>query len=354
MASIHVKVKKNGEKIYYVVYRRNGKQIWEHVGPSFKDAKRRNARIENGLFTNSLPGPDKTTLGDTVKMWKEEHVKHLSLKTQRGYESYLRNYILPRFDKAKLSMISIDACQAFKRDLMETELSERSIKHIFAIMKSLFNWAITRGIVSRNPVIGIELPRIPKRIVRVLSLQEMQLLIDCSEGVYKGVIAMACYTGMRASEISGLLWRDIDLGEMLIRVERSYDIKGGHLPTKTNSSRRSIPIIKPLYDILLVHSEDNPRKLDEPVFKGKDGKPLVYYHGAFKRALKKAGLPNITFHDLRHSFLSALDSMGVRLTLIKEIAGHSSISVTADIYNHQTIKDMNDLRLMIDKDLEDS
>lgn len=359
MASIRHKVnKKNGKKTYYVVTYVNGKHKWVKAD-SYEDAKRLKAETESQIYNGSYVDPGKSTFEDLEKKyWKSR--KKLAASTKRGYETKLENQIRPYFKGMKLADISKDTCQSFQDYLCRKRvkpkkptspprhLSNQTINSAITLASTIFNFAVEENMMSKNPFRGIGKLDVSKKEVNVMEFHDMERLASCCSGTCREFLITVLYTGMRASEARGLHWEDIDFKNRFINIKRSYDIKNGPQKTKTKSSERNIPILQPLYDVLLEYYERKPRRPGDYVFVAKNGEPLLWYHDSLKRALKKAELPEMSLHDLRHSFLSALDSMGIRLTLIKEIAGHSTIATTANIYNHQTKRDLTELRNEVD------
>ncbi len=139
-------------------------------------------------------------------------------------------------------------------------------------------------------------------------------LLDCCVEHLKPIVTVALHTGMRLSEILKLKWTQVDLKHGFILLDITK-----------NGERREIPI-----DNTLTIMFNNMLKGFESkfVFAGKDGDPYKSVKRSFSTALKKSGIHDFRFHDLRHTFASHLVMAGVDLTSVKELLGHKSLAMT--------------------------
>ena len=153
---------------------------------------------------------------------------------------------------------------------------------------------------------------------------------------------LAIHTGLRRGELLGLRWGDLDLQKGLLFVRRSltrvrqgesYVIQEG--PTKSRSSRRTIDLSPDIVQALLRHpAGDDPTR--DYVFRSRTGGPIdpSNLDTSFRRDLAAAGLPEVRFHDLRHTHASLLIAAGVHPKAIQARLGHASIQTTLNIYGH--------------------
>jgi len=177
----------------------------------------------------------------------------------------------------------------------------------------------------------------------------MGLLISTQDSYYYPVIYTAVSTGLRQAELLGLRWRDIDMGDKpSISVNRVLYKRRGlceFREPKTNHSRRYVSMTPKLAVYLREYKTDRESlnlhlgrllNLDDLVFASVEGKPIdpgVLSHN-FARIVKRAGLENIRFHDLRHTFASLMLLRGAKPKVISEALGHASVAFTMDTYSH--------------------
>ncbi|ETW94412.1 MAG: integrase [Candidatus Entotheonella gemina] len=145
--------------------------------------------------------------------------------------------------------------------------------------------------------------------------EEERLLAQCKPHIYR-VVLSAIHTGLRKSELLSLSWNHINFEHRLVTVEVSYAKK---------SEARSVPMSSRLTETWFPIRIADP---NVPVFLNSKGKPYRGISTAFNSAVKRAGIQDFTFHDLRHTFASRLVMRGVDLTTVKELMGHKHINMT--------------------------
>ncbi len=166
----------------------------------------------------------------------------------------------------------------------------------------------------------------------------------------EALYVLALTTGMREGELLALQWKDLDMagGSLQVRRKVSRITNKGFVVSepKTAKSRRNIPLAPRTLEALKRHRvRQNEQRLalgdaweDQGlIFANSLGKPLEVSNmtrRSFRPLLVKAGLPQIRFHDLRHSCATLLLSMGIHPKVVQERLGHSQISVTLDTYSH--------------------
>jgi len=176
------------------------------------------------------------------------------------------------------------------------------------ILKKAVEW----GKLKSNQAKDVKLLKVQNARLRFLAGEEIQKLIDACAPHLKPIVIVALNTGMRRGEIFNLRWDQVNFQAGVIHIEKS---KNGH--------RREIPM-----NDYLVKTLKGVTRSGEYVFAAKDGRPYDNTKRSFKTALKKAGITNFTFHDLRHTFASNLVMAGVDLATVKDLLGHKSIQMT--------------------------
>ncbi len=179
------------------------------------------------------------------------------------------------------------------------------------------------------------------------------MLTEAKEDHFEALYVLAVTTGLRQGELLGLSWEDVDLDSGVLRVRRTLQALGfpkGAPATltepKTPRSRRSVKLTAMAVEALKEHRQrqDEERQVAGDAWKDRGlvfptqvGTPVNYAnlnHRSFKPLLKRAGLPNIRFHDLRHTCATLLLSKGVHPKIVSDVLGHASVAITLDTYSH--------------------
>ncbi|MFH0739148.1 MAG: site-specific integrase, partial [Candidatus Omnitrophota bacterium] len=200
------------------------------------------------------------------------------------------------------------------------EVSAGTVNRGLALLKSMFNRAIEWGKFNGiNPVKAVKLFPENNARLRFLEKEEIPLFIkNCSENL-RPIVIIALHTGMRKSEILNLKWHDIDFKRDII-----------HLYQTKNGEKREAPM-NAIVKSTLIKVKKNP---DSPyVFPNEFGKTFSNLRKSFFTALKKSGITDFRFHDLRHTFASQLVMAGVDLNTARELLGHKSLEMTLR-YSH--------------------
>lgn len=172
--------------------------------------------------------------------------------------------------------------------------------------------------------------------------------MDACLPAYRALIATALYTGMRLSELLGLIWDDVDLagGSVHVRAQLSRartDAPAKRVSPKTRTAARQIPIPPQLTAVLREHRAGSPHSAGiDWVFATRNGTPLSQRNvqrSALTRAARMAGLDRdrsrLRFHDLRHTFASHLIiDLHLDVVQVSRILGHANVSTTLDVYTH--------------------
>ena len=197
-----------------------------------------------------------------------------------------------------------------------------------ACLKCMFNKAMLWGKIKENPVTKVKFFKEDNTIVRYLAEEERERLLKAcklSDAIHLyPIVVVALNTGMRKGEILNLRWRDIDLANRFIHVE-----------TSKSGKRRDVPMNKFLTETVRF---DIKKPGSEYVFCNDKGNPFIHVDRSFETALKRAGIRNFRFHDLRHTFASYLVMAGVSIYTVSKLLGHSSVRVT-ERYAHLSPKE---------------
>ncbi|GKU79436.1 site-specific integrase [Paenibacillus sp. L3-i20] len=292
----------------------------------------------NIKYTNFLEGE-----------WLASKAIKLRDVTLKTYKSNIAKHIIPYFSNKEMGKITTQMIEKFYAHLsIETGLAERTIQDIHKIIKSSFKTAIKRKYLSYNPAADAEAPKVPHKEMSVWNLEETTNFLKLAEKNDLHIaFHLALTTGMRQSEILGLRWKDIDFEENALRVRQTLSHDGKQLitDTKTKSSARTISLIGRTLDDLRKHQKiiKKQRLLAGSLYQDNDlvictkfGKPLNPRNllRTFYKLMKKADVPKIRFHDLRHTVATLMLARNINPKVVKEILGHSDIRVTLDTYSH--------------------
>jgi integrase len=250
----------------------------------------------------------------------------------------------------------------------DRRLSPTTVRYVLLILRNALTKAVRWGLVGRNVAALVDPPRIKHRDVRVLSPEETKKLLDAARGEpIEGLVVLAVSTGVRLGEALGLQWDDVDIDRRQLRINKSLQRVSGQglvlMETKTRRSRRSLVLPVKTAEALraLRLKQDQRRRAAEPawhtrnfVFTSSTGQPLDQRNvlRMFRRVLRKAQLPKMRFHDLRHSCASLLLAQHISPRVVMETLGHSRISVTMDTYTHVMPALMQDAADAMDRSLD--
>jgi integrase len=297
-------------------------------------------------------GPQQT-VKQFMEYWLEEvHRPTLRISSYVRYRGILDKDILPELGHLKLQELTIQHVEAFYARKSKEGKSANTIKVIHAVLHMALAHATYLNLLTRNvsEIARKSLPRQKRYEYHTLTREEAQKLLEQVQGHrLEALLILAITTAMRRGELVALRWRDVHLQERYLQVRHSARHVVGYglqiTEPKTEAGRRKIMLTPFLIEVLTQHrsiQEAERRaagaawKEHDLVFCGPDGAYLNPNHPLLwlQRLLKKAGLPPMRFHDLRHSAATLLLAMGVHIKVVQELLGHSNITTTLNIYSH--------------------
>lgn len=275
-------------------------------------------------------------------------------RTVEGYRQSYQNHIYPVLGDRLITTITPADVDDWLTDLARLGLSPASVHNHFVALSRVFTYAKRRGIVESNPCEHTELPEpVDLFEATVLSPAQIDLLADHLDHTppYGLIVRLVGYTGLRAGEMEGLQVGDIDLVHAMLHVERSIShVHGERLVTspKSNRSTRAVPLRHTLADRLTKELANHPfpRQPNHALWpgrtRGNHPRPSyrngfaysTFYDNHFKPALTELGLPDIRFHDLRHSAAALWLTAGVSPYKVSRWLGHANIAITDRLYGH--------------------
>jgi integrase len=354
---------------WYGKWRVGGQQVKRMLGPARKPGTKEGltrSQAEKALRrkmeaeTPSAPATARFTIEDGGTRLIA-HLKALGRKasTIEGYESALRVHLAPYFGDLPLDRVDPDDIEAFiaherragrliwtgqgkQRVAKRVGSSPKSVCNYVGFLHSIFDSAIRRGWASDNPCKHVEKPTVEDSDeIRFLDQTELEALLRASPAADdflwtlwdtdRTLYLVAAMTGLRMGELLALRWRDVDWTAGRIRVRQSY-VRGETGTPKTRRGSRSVPMADRVARELELHFQRS-------VYQGDDD--LVFAHPEvgghldrskvrkrLKKAIKRAKVRDVRFHDLRHTFGTRCAAAGVAMRTLQEWMGHREFKTT--------------------------
>ena len=277
------------------------------------------------------------TVGNWLEVWYENYAKiKMRPSTYLTYHGYIENHIKPQLGKIPLNDLSTLHLQQFYKKLLaegrveriEAQkqpkgLSAKTVRNIHQIISSALKLAVEQRLIAHNPADGCALPKAERKEMQTLPVEQLTSFLR--EAKDSGVFALYYIdltTGLRRGELLGLKWSDIDLEKGDLRVQRQIgriDGKIIEVPLKTKNAYRTLPLSTDAIDVLMQQRRKTGNS--EWVFPSPTGGPMSpdsVLH-MLHRVLKRAGLPKVRFHDLRHTFATLALQNGVDIKTVKKL-----------------------------------
>jgi integrase len=306
-------------KVWWMSLTHNGKRIRQSTETTDKKlaaailAKVRTLIVEGKWFeTEQLKY---RTLQEFIDKYVKERSSHKAPK------SYVRDkncfkHLQDFFGVCTLAEINPGRVNEYKQKRLEVADPQTVVKEL-GLLKAAFNVAIKEWEWCKdNPVTKVSMPQVPPGRVRYLTSVELNSLLDNAEDWFRPILITAVHTGMRKGNLLSLSWDQVDLTRKVIILEKTK-----------NRDRLAIPINDTLYKTLMDLRKIVP--INKLVFH-REGKPLYskLLSRALTRALKKSGIENFRFHDIRHTFASLLVQNKTDLFVVQKLLGHRDSRMT--------------------------
>jgi integrase len=329
------------DRSYWVAFKeaKTGKLCWERCGWASEGwtpeaaQRRRYELLEQDRTGDYKPKQERKAgrltfgelMGKHYLPWADENKKRA-----RDDRSMYRNWLAPRLSDKVLKAITPFDLELLKKDMRQAGRSEATVKHALCLVRQAFNkavvWRLWQG---ENPCKGVSFPKPNNARQRFLTQGEADRLL---EALHKrstqvvGIAYLSLYGGLRLGEVFQLTWSNVDTVHGIIHV---LDAKSGSRPVFITD-----PILEVLEELI-------PGEPEEPLFKTRNGKPVVWLSKVFKRVVDDLGLNDgitdprekVTFHTLRHTYASWAVMSGVPLYVVGKALGHKT-TVMTQRYSH--------------------
>ena len=326
-----------------------------------KDAEKELRRLLRTVDTGEHVDPTRMTVGEWLNTWLAAITGEVAPRTHETYTELTTGFLRPAFGNlliAHLTPTHIQRAYAEwavggRRDGKPGGLSAQTRRHLHNILRSALTRAVEQQVIGRNPCDAFRkrLPKIERKELAALSVDQCGRLLEAirHQRVYWPVL-LALATGMRRGEILALRWRHVDLDRCSIRVTESLEATKAGLRFKPPKSGRTRAVALPAFaveELRRLRREQAEGLLKLGVRQGgdtllcgrTDGEPMLptsLTHEFAKIAGCAEGVPRVRFHDLRHSHATQLLIAGVHPKIVQERLGHSTITLTLDLYSHVT------------------
>ena len=320
-----------------------------------KDAEAYRDTVARDIRDGTHTPPSKSvTVAEAAENWLV-HVEREGRErsTWAQYRQHITKHINPRIGNYKLPALTAPRINSFRDELLR-DLSRPLARKVLVSLKSLLKEARRRGDVAQNVATDVSI-KMDKRTKRKLKIgvdvptpDEIKRLIDTATGKWRALLTTVVFTGLRASELRGLRWEDVDLKRGELHVQQRADRYNKIGAPKSESGERSIPLGPFVVNTLREWKLACPKGEARLVFPTTTGQ--IEHHKNILRALApvmvKAGLidkqgePKYALHAFRHFYASWCinrkedGGLGLPLKVVQERLGHASILMTSDTYGH--------------------
>jgi len=336
-------------------------------GKTEKETKEKLIAIKSEINNGVYIVKNKMTVRDWFIQWLDVYAApNVKQSTYVNYRLHINKRVIPILGYIKLREVRVDVLQRFFNEQYEHgglknkgPLSEKTIRNIYVMMYTAFKQAYQNGLILKNFVELVKIPKVKQKEMRVLSIEEHKKLVETiktSNERWKVAILLAVSTGIRMGEVLGLQWQDIDEEKMLMKIRRTLnrlqskdtsvsktEIVIGY--PKSDKSVRDIPIHHFLIGYLNEYRKN--REIEKMsagdiyddrgfIFCNEIGMPIEprTMQDTFKRIIKKANIPDANFHALRHTFATRAIEDKMEIKTLSEILGHADVSTTLNKYAH--------------------
>lgn len=359
---------------YDAIYRDVSGQQISSTHPSRAEAEQHLRRALGERLDRESEANDRAVGRRSFRYYAERFLNQKRAKgalkptTERDYHSIIWGHLIPWFGDGavRISALTIESVEEYiveklagnpeirvrtaRRGFDELgslrevkPLKAYTVRNHLAVLQAICSLAVNDDVLVRNPVIGVERPKVKKRKPVVVGEDEMRKLVDEFNPEWRSLAAVLCYSGLRLGEARALKWRDLDEPGRLINVREASSRGGAPDEPKSAAGVRAVAVRPELFKYLRAHKRETRggTRPDDYIFASERGilvSPDNFRSRHFRPAVKRAGLPkDLRIHDLRHSFCCALIAKNTGADKLKDIQrtmGHSNIQITLDIYTH--------------------
>lgn len=286
-----------------------------------------------------------------VQEWHDGRVD-IAVSTRSRTQGIINGHIAPKWSREKISDVQHADVQRWVSELLAAGQSPRSAKKIINVLSQALDSAVKDRRLASNPADGVRFPRAKPRAKIYLDADQVEELASVVDERQRVIVYTLAYTGLRWGELAGLRVKDLDPARRRLNVEQTIvDDNGRSLvkPPKDNEIR-SVPAPRFVVEMLVEQGEGMGS--DDLLFRSPRGRPLRNRHERgrwFDAAADAIGVPELTPHALRHTAASLAISAGASVLAVQRMLGHSSATVTLDVYSELFDGDLDELGDRLDR-----
>ena len=330
--------KENGDSIFRYIYADTQKELTAKL--------RQNINAYQGV---DLTEESKMTLSQWLDKWLDTYMTGtVRESTLDGYRRDLDNHVKPYLGEKPLLKITLADLSSLYQTLLErgrvgrkktsgSGLSPPTVHGIHTTLHHALRTAAEEGLLPANPADGVTPPKVINRAKGILNNAQLDTFKAAiqQDWIWRDFFLTELTTGLRRGELCGLKWSDFDEKAGTIHARKGGGVEEG--TTKTYAGTRTILLPSSTAQLLRERKQSaltewifpNPLCPEKPVSPGSAYRRL-------KGLLEEAGLPDLRFHDLRHTFATHALASGVDAKTLSGILGHTKASFTLDTYTHVT------------------
>ncbi|MCJ7791127.1 MAG: site-specific integrase [Dehalococcoidia bacterium] len=309
--------------------------------------------ISRGSYVKT---PRDLTVAEYLRNWLRDYVEvNCAPKTIESYGMIIEKHVIPEVGNIHLAKLEPRYLQVLYGRKKAAGLGNRTVRYLYSLMAEALGHAVKTGLINRNVALSTEPPKVEHKVITTLAPDQLDRFFSAVKGIlYYALFYLMLHTGLRRGEALALKWKHIDLGlsslgvSAYLSVMQSLNkVDGRDLvqEPKTTSGKRRVALSPSLVLVLRTYRDAQgalrasvgEQLIDEDYvcchFDGTPLDPSTVSH-TFAKVLRRAGLPPMPLHGLRHTHATLLLQAGIHPKVVQERLGHSSIRVTLDTYSH--------------------
>jgi integrase len=326
-----------------------GKERAKHFARRI-DAERFRVTVEadvlRGQYVDEARG--RQSFQSYAEQWRasQPHRPNTAARTK----SQLTRHVYPVLGSRPLAAIRPSELQALVATV-STTLRPGSVRTLFSTVRAIFASAVRDRCVGRDPCDGVKLPAVHRERIVPLTLAQVDAIVDALPERYKALAVFVATTGLRQGEAFGVQVGDIDWLRRTLTVQRQVQPGPVVGPLKNRAAYRTVALGDVVLTALAEHLRQYPADRTEFVFRTGSGGPCtrsMFNKGVWVPATRRAGLPGVGVHALRHAYASVLIGAGQSVKVVSDRLGHSNAAMTLNTYAHLFPADEDRTRQAVD------